>query len=182
MRNGGHAKPWSAASTASNALQLRHWRSQAVSFRIAARTILHLGAELISSDGIALYELIKNAFDARSPNVRISVVMALARRAQRDILGAIAQSQNERLTDAQAAELLAALKASALGHVIDGAPFAGLVRDAVAAADTLETLDSVVRDANSIVISDTGRGMSLSKLEQRLPDDRHALKAGSVGR
>jgi len=35
-------------------------------FKVAARTIFHLGAELISSDAIAFYELIKNAFDARS--------------------------------------------------------------------------------------------------------------------
>ena len=35
-------------------------------FKIAARTLLHLGGELISSDGVALYELIKNAFDAGS--------------------------------------------------------------------------------------------------------------------
>lgn len=33
-------------------------------FRVTARTILQLGAELISSDAVAFYELIKNAFDA----------------------------------------------------------------------------------------------------------------------
>jgi hypothetical protein len=37
-----------------------------MSFRILARTILELGAELISSDGVALYELIKNGIDAGS--------------------------------------------------------------------------------------------------------------------
>src|SRR5262249_12554425 len=37
-----------------------------MAFKIAARTLLHLGAELISSDAVALYELIKNAFDAGS--------------------------------------------------------------------------------------------------------------------
>ena len=45
-----------------------------MAFRVTARTVLHLGSELISSDGIALYELIKNALDARSPEVRINVV------------------------------------------------------------------------------------------------------------
>lgn len=29
-------------------------------FRVSARTVLQLGAELISSDGITFYELIKN--------------------------------------------------------------------------------------------------------------------------
>ncbi len=37
-------------------------------FKICARTVLELGAELISSDLIAFYELVKNAFDAQSPN------------------------------------------------------------------------------------------------------------------
>ncbi len=40
-------------------------------FRIKARTLVHLGAELITTDAIALNELIKNAFDAHSKEVRI---------------------------------------------------------------------------------------------------------------
>lgn len=45
----------------------------AVGFRIAARTLRHLGGELITSDDVALNELIKNAFDARSPRVRVKI-------------------------------------------------------------------------------------------------------------
>ena len=49
-----------------------------MAFKIKARSILHLGAELISSDSIALFELVKNAFDARSKNgVSISVKITL---------------------------------------------------------------------------------------------------------
>ena len=49
-----------------------------MSFKITARTLLHLGAELISTDSIALFELVKNAFDARSENgVSISVKVIL---------------------------------------------------------------------------------------------------------
>ena len=33
-------------------------------FKVTARTVLELGSELISSDVIAFYELIKNGFDA----------------------------------------------------------------------------------------------------------------------
>ena len=33
-------------------------------FRFAARVLEHLGAELISSDDVAIYELAKNGFDA----------------------------------------------------------------------------------------------------------------------
>src|ERR1041384_2203308 len=48
-----------------------------MAFQIAARTLLELGAELIGSDGAALYELVKNAVDAsiqlRTPRVRIRI-------------------------------------------------------------------------------------------------------------
>jgi len=43
-----------------------------VKFSVAARTLIHLGAELITSDEVALNELIKNAFDAESERVKIS--------------------------------------------------------------------------------------------------------------
>ncbi|KHT28431.1 sensor histidine kinase [Pectobacterium carotovorum] len=45
----------------------------AIGFRIAARTLRHLGSELITSDDIALNELIKNSFDAHSPKVKIRI-------------------------------------------------------------------------------------------------------------
>ena len=41
-----------------------------MSFKFAARTILELGKELISSDEVALHELIKNAVDAKSTPCR----------------------------------------------------------------------------------------------------------------
>jgi len=40
-------------------------------FQVSARTLVHLGAELITSDSIAFYELIKNSIDAGSPKVDI---------------------------------------------------------------------------------------------------------------
>ena len=40
--------------------------------------LLELGKELISSDEVALYELIKNAVDAGSPKVEIDVRSRLA--------------------------------------------------------------------------------------------------------
>src|SRR4051794_5208334 len=46
-----------------------------MSFKVAARTLLHLGAELISSDTLALQELIKNAFDAGSRRVTVDVMV-----------------------------------------------------------------------------------------------------------
>src|SRR5262245_35317936 len=48
-------------------------RKEAMKFRFAARVIAQLGAELISSDDIAVYELIKNAFDAGSKRVKLEI-------------------------------------------------------------------------------------------------------------
>ncbi|MAZ09574.1 MAG: hypothetical protein CMN90_07845 [Sutterellaceae bacterium] len=50
-----------------------------MTFNVNARVLLELGGELISSDAIALYELIKNAKDARSKNVIIKVNIAITR-------------------------------------------------------------------------------------------------------
>src|SRR3990167_9202757 len=44
----------------------RSERHHRVGFKVSARTVLELGAELISSDAIAVYEIIKNAIDAGS--------------------------------------------------------------------------------------------------------------------
>ena len=46
-------------------------------FKVSARTILQLGGELISSDGIAFYELIKNSFDARANRAIVEIVIRL---------------------------------------------------------------------------------------------------------
>ena len=48
-----------------------------MAFNVKARVLLELGAELISSDGIALYELIKNSVDAGSESIEIRVNVAL---------------------------------------------------------------------------------------------------------
>ncbi len=42
-----------------------------------ARVLLELGAELISSDAVAIYELVKNSVDAGSPKVTLSFEIAM---------------------------------------------------------------------------------------------------------
>ena len=66
-----------------------------MSFRITARTILQLGAELISSDGIAFYELIKNAFDAGSRRVDVDVYVRLDHNVYRAHQEAISDCSDE---------------------------------------------------------------------------------------
>ena len=72
-------------------------------FKIAARTILQLGAELISSDAIAFYELIKNEFDADSSDVKISVIERIAYSKYRD-LKEFLNNRNNNLTMQEARE------------------------------------------------------------------------------
>jgi signal transduction histidine kinase len=137
-----------------------------MSFRIAARTILHLGAELISSDGIALYELIKNAYDARSPNAHVNVVMALSRRAQRDTLNSIAESRAQRESAAGQRQRLSSLRELCLANIKDAAPSAEKLREALQSVNTLEDLEDAVLEANWISVADQGKGMSLATLDE----------------
>ncbi|WP_295994992.1 ATP-binding protein [Rugamonas sp.] len=48
-----------------------------MAFEFKARVLLELGAELISSDAVAIYELVKNSLDADATIVRISVDIAM---------------------------------------------------------------------------------------------------------
>ena len=51
-----------------------------------ARVLLELGAELISSDSVALYELIKNGIDAGSKKIFIEISVVLQPSSYRSIL------------------------------------------------------------------------------------------------
>jgi len=138
-----------------------------MSFKVNARTLLHLGAELISSDAVALYELVKNAFDAGSNRVAISVTMRLPKEALDELLdeidAAIRNPGDPQLgkakTDERSLELLRS-KAISLLSVTTVDQFA----DAVRFQSSLASLRAHMFQANSILVSDTGEGMSLADL------------------
>jgi signal transduction histidine kinase len=138
-----------------------------MSFQVSARTILQLGAELISSDGIAFYELIKNAFDAQSANVSIQVVVRAPHGVVDTALRRIALRQpgqkGVQLTKADA-RLLADVKALVADAIDVGAPDAAELIDELGAADSFGTTEQVLRCANYIRVSDTGVGMTLDDL------------------
>lgn len=48
-----------------------------MAFEFKARVLLELGAELISSDAVALFELVKNALDAKSASVEIEILIGM---------------------------------------------------------------------------------------------------------
>ncbi|TGT71812.1 MULTISPECIES: ATP-binding protein [unclassified Mesorhizobium] len=144
-----------------------------MNFRVSARTILHLGSELISSDGVAFYELIKNALDARAANIAIDVVYRLKYSIYSEILRELGE-------DRDTPEVLRQRYIRSLEHrrtwrelrevalvdgLVRGAPDLEELQDALQAARSRSTFIDALRSANRIDIDDNGEGMSLHILQ-----------------
>ena len=128
-------------------------------FRVKARTLLELGSELISSDIIAFYELIKNGFDAGSKTgVDIRFQVVLGRRAYRR-LGRAIRAKGTKTSGA--ADLVRAELQSDAGQLYDNA--CELLESPTSVDDVAESLDQIY-GLNRVTISDTGSGMSESEL------------------
>jgi len=130
-------------------------------FKICARTVLELGAELISSDVIAFYELIKNAFDAGSPSgAEIRFEVALRRN---DYLK-FRHLATEGLADVERlkTDVADALDQSARQESLDR--FRQAIHDAEDLEAFLEALDTAYAVENQIIVSDQGTGMSQQDL------------------
>lgn len=129
-------------------------------FKITARTVLELGSELISSDVIAFYELIKNGFDARTTDgVELKFSIVLRRNA---FLATRARAvQGEEDLSKLVAHALAQLNVDASLPLLEHAR--QLLGSASSHHDLVKALD-VVFGSNSIEISDSGSGMSLEEL------------------
>ena len=130
-----------------------------MAFKVQARTVLHLGAELISSDAIAFFELIKNAYDAGSPDVQIDVIVRL-REWPGDYIGLIqaARSGND--------DAVSHLRERLLRDHDLVSPGARQWASDVRAARGPEAVCKIAQEANSITISDSGHGMSRADLDQ----------------
>ena len=132
-----------------------------MAFRVAARMILELGAELIGTDAVALYELVKNSIDAGSEWVSIKIQVVLKRSHFLEAIEAIA-----------ADEELTLVRKKLLSDIQEGATPAGalLFRDAILdAGDTREGLRQALftayHDQNWIEVRDCGHGMTAQGLE-----------------
>ena len=136
-----------------------------MSFKVAARTILQLGAELISSDGIAFYELIKNAFDAGSATVEIDLrqrVSYAGVQSLRHQLQELRAARAKQSLDAATLKTFRAAVESFMDATIPGTPeFLQKLRGANSWAELSELLD----DCNTITISDSGSGMTAKTLD-----------------
>ena len=130
-------------------------------FKICARTVLELGAELISSDVIAFYELIKNAFDAKSPigaEIRFEIVL---RRRDYDRFRRILDN-NPVDIGRMRSDIEKSIDISAPQSSLDRVR--KIVGEAADAASLSEVLDEVYFNENKIIVSDEGSGMSMQAL------------------
>ena len=133
-----------------------------MAFRITARTLLELGAELISSDAVAVHELIKNAIDARASLIRITIQVVLSHSRHLQVLEAIdeerlpIESLRRDVESWLAPDAPAAAKRQFLA-ALDGATDLTTFRDLYLGASD---------EANFIEIWDNGEGMSLESLDE----------------
>ena len=136
-----------------------------MTFRVLARTLLHLGAELISSDVVALYELVKNAFDAGSKRVVIDVVVCVKYTDIERLVEQLAECRTNTSAAATARRALEEFRKELLTAVERTAPEARALRRAIEDAADWEAIADTLAEANYIEVSDTGEGMSLEKLQ-----------------
>ena len=123
--------------------------------------LLELGKELISSDEVALYELIKNAVDAGSPRVEIVAQVALPHSAYREALEALDEgTQTRAVLELLRRQILTAAAPDVVAQFI-----APLNQAAGRPQRFRSALNAVYRQFNWIEIRDTGHGMSLEELD-----------------
>lgn len=146
-----------------------------MNFRVSARVISQLGAELISSDEVAIFELVKNGFDANSPSVEVSVwfraAVAIIKHIQEPL---IAQAK----THGFGSKCLDSVRHSVVQRV---RAIPNLTEDnfCIMSAEDLQKLENNIVDArdvrsairiigriNSIEVLDSGTGMTAEEVQQ----------------
>ncbi len=133
-----------------------------MAFRISARTVLELGEELISSDEVAIYELVKNAIDAKSKTgVEIQFHVTLSYSSYCEALQKLENADTS--TERNIKEtVLARVEATAEPEILQ------TLKAELARCKNIEALrtilPSVYSATNWIDIRDTGVGMSAEDL------------------
>jgi signal transduction histidine kinase len=127
-------------------------------FEIAARTILQLGAELISSDAVAIYELVKNAVDARSRDgVDVQFDVTLSASDYQAFL-IEASTAGDAQFDPLKKRLLEKLQRTAPPALL--AQFRAAIESARSVPQLVERVEAAYKKCNRIAVSDSGHGMS----------------------
>lgn len=131
-----------------------------MSFTFEARTLLELGKELISSDDVALYELIKNSVDAKSPKVDVLVTSRLPHSDFREVVRRVEE------TDSSLEDICSYLAARFEKEDDRTRALLEELESTEERDEFVEILSNHYRDLNQIVVKDTGEGMSLRDLRQ----------------
>lgn len=130
-------------------------------FKVSARTILELGSELISSDIIAFYELIKNSFDAQTKNgVTINFDITLQRNEFKKIDGLI--NRKEISLETAIEVIITALDKSSIYYK----EYSEFIKTSNTLDNLHENFKIAQNSFNRITISDTGVGMSPDQLNE----------------
>ncbi|MCY3541131.1 MAG: sensor histidine kinase [Gammaproteobacteria bacterium] len=157
-----------------------------MSFTFEARTLLELGKELISTDEVALYELVKNAVDAGSPKVEIDVRSRLAYTDYREAVRQLRESEKA------LSEVTAFIRRKMQEDENGWCEECLAELDRTTDKDTYaERLGAHYARLNSIEIRDTGEGMSFEDLSEvylrigtrhrRRQNEEGATKLGDKG-
>ncbi len=133
-------------------------------FRVSARTVLQLGAELISSDAVAFYELIKNAFDAGSKRVAVRVVERLPFEKIAELKELLRSVVEMPVRSKASQEAVRKVQDGISASTLKTAPEIGEYLQRVEDTRTPAALLSLLDEGSSIEFSDTGEGMSLKEL------------------
>ena len=151
---------------------------------------------MISSDDIALYELIKNAFDAGSRRVDINAVIRIPHDAHTELRARLEEEiEREKPVKGKKQQpdviIVDVLQEQIISQIDNSAPDADIYQEQVQEATSLEELQYLLEEANYIEIIDTGEGMSLkdlndiyltigtrSRLEQRENQRQHVAGKG----
>lgn len=130
-----------------------------------ARVLLELGAELISSDAVAFYELIKNAIDARSTSVAIAIHIALQFTEYQELCRQLRATKNDDFDGAGFLDkVLAVMEPDVQEEVRQKfLTTLGHPRTVVAA---LEALEEAYLAGSFIVVADKGHGMDAEILQK----------------
>jgi len=151
-----------------------------------ARVLLELGAELISSDGMALYELIKNGLDAGSEEIGIEIQVVMQPSMRRALLRKWKDTRVAWSTDKFLAEVKAGIDDSA-PKIAKDSFMEALQRGSRVTA--ISALEAACAELNFIKVVDSGSGMDDDELDEcyltvgttnRLQEKIHLLKKDSA--
>ncbi|PDT21819.1 hypothetical protein CO674_19930 [Rhizobium hidalgonense] len=133
---------------------------------------MHLGSELISSDGVAFYELIKNSLDARASSVTVSIIYRLDHVVYAQILRELGEDRDtppalrERyLRSLPRRRTWQQLRPVAIAGLVAEAPEVDDLEAAFQRARSRAAFITALRSANRIEVDDDGDGMSMDILQ-----------------